>query len=185
MKRKEEIVYNKEKESYTKIVIPKISKRLKYYLGLRRYPGHNVKYMVDLLNNNGINTFEILSYSKYMTETKEIKGKTLFEVLQKEKDLVIIEKLLDKYSEVVAKIIDLGIYFGDFNYFNFILKDEEIYVIDLEDYRKDFLCRFRKREMLRRLKEKLYYMKELLGRTENVFDGEKIYLKILKKLSTR
>lgn len=182
MKRKEEVIYNKEKESYTKIVIPKFSKRIKYYLSLRKYPGYNVKYMVDLLNRNGINTFEILSYSKYMTETKEIKGKTLFEVLQNEQDLAVIEELLDKYSEIVAKIINLGIYFGDFNYFNFILKEGKIYVIDLEDYRKDFLCIFRKKDMMRRLKNKLCYMKSMLGRDEQIFDGERIYQKIVEKI---
>ncbi len=182
MKREEKVIYNPEKESYTKIVIPKFSKRIKFYLGLRRYPGYNVKYMVDLLNTNGIKTFEILSYSKYMTETKELKGKTLFETLKNEKNYEKIEELLEKYSLIVAKIISLGIYFGDFNYFNFILKDNEIYVIDLEDYRKDFLCRFRKKDMMRRLKNKLCYMKSMLERDEEIFDGDRIYQKILQKV---
>lgn len=182
MKREEKVIYNSEKGSYTKIVIPKLSKRIKFYLGLRRYPGYNVKYMADLLNTNGIKTFEILSYTKYMTETRELKGKTLFETLKNEKDYDKIEDLLEKYSSIVAKIINLGIYFGDFNYFNFILKDNDIYVIDLEDYRKDFLCKFRKKDMMRRLKNKLHYMKSMLGRDEVIFDGDRIYQKILKKI---
>ena len=45
--------------------------------------------------------------------------------------------LIDKYIEIIAKIIELGIYFGDFNYYNFIVNDGELFVIDLEDYRKD------------------------------------------------
>ena len=185
MRRKEEIIYNLEKESYTKIVVPKFSKRIKYYLGLRRYPGYNVKYMVDFLNTNGIKTFEILSYSKYITETKEIKGKTLFDSLKSEKDINKINELFNKYIEIVSKIINLGIYFGDFNYFNFIIKDNEMYVIDLEDYRKDFLCKFRKKDMLKRLKDKLCYMEKMLGRSEKIFDGNKIYEDIFKKTNKK
>lgn len=182
MQRKEEVIYNFERKSYTKVVIPKLSKRIKYYLHIRRYPGYNVKYMVKLLNDNGIKTFEILSYSKYITETKEIKGRTLFESLKNEKNLKKVEELLNQYIEIVARIINLGIYFGDFNYFNFILKDDEMYVIDLEDYRKDFLCKFRKKDMLRRLKDKLVYMQKMIERNEEIFNGNKIYIKILKKI---
>lgn len=182
MKRREEVIYNKYKRSYTKIVVPKFLKRIKFYLGLRRYPGYNVKYMVDLFNINGVKTFELLSYSKYMTETKEIVGESLFELFQKEKNLDRIKELLDKYENIVAEIINIGVYYGDFNYYNFILKDNELYVIDLEDYRKDFWCRFRKKEMLRRLKNTLCRMKGKLKREENVFDGDRIYQKILEKI---
>lgn len=48
-----------------------------------------------------------------------------------------VKVLIDKYIEIIAKIIELGIYFGDFNYYNFIVNDGELFVIDLEDYRKD------------------------------------------------
>ncbi|WP_334679334.1 hypothetical protein [Fusobacterium varium] len=48
-----------------------------------------------------------------------------------------VKVLIDKYIEIIAKIIELGIYFRDFNYYNFIVNDGELFVIDLEDYRKD------------------------------------------------
>lgn len=182
-KESDKIIYDPEKKTYTKIISPGLNKKLKYFFRIRRYPGENVKYMVDLFNKNGIKTFEILEYSKYHTVTKEIEGRLLIDEILAVKDKERIKKLIDQYVEIVTKIIKLGVYFGDFNYYNFIVKNGELYVIDLEDYRKDFFTRFRKKDMMRRLEQKLIYMQNLLNNLNEYVNGERIYKEIEKKLN--
>lgn len=91
--------------------------------------------------------------------------------------------MIDKYVDIVSKIIKLDVYFGDFNYYNFIVNEkEELIVIDLEDYRKDFFSKFRRKEMMKRLRAKLIYMQNIIRNKNENLNGEKIYLKIEEKL---
>ncbi|EFS24846.2 hypothetical protein FUAG_00361 [Fusobacterium ulcerans ATCC 49185] len=108
----------------------------------------------------------------------------MVEILEtKEKEKVKI--LINKYVEIVAKIIKLGIYYGDFNYYNFIVNNGELFVIDLEDYRKDIFFIFRKNKMMKRLREKLIYMEKLLNKINDCLNGEKIYEQIEKELENK
>lgn len=180
---KDQIIYDKEKKTYTKIINPRLNKKIKYFFGFRKYPGENVKYISELFNRNGIKTFEIVEVSRYKTVTKEVKGKTLTEELENTSDSERINELLEKYIEIVIKIIKLGVYYGDFNYYNFILNEkDELIVIDLEDYRKDFFSKYRKKEMLKRLKNKLVYMQNIMKNKNKNLDGIKIYSEIKERL---
>ena len=179
---KDEIYYDEVNKTYTKIINPRFNKKIKYFFSLRKYPGENVKYISELFEKNGINTLKVIEFNKYKTVTKEISGDTLMDEIIKLKNDNEKNSLIKKYIEIIIKIINLGVYFGDFNFGNFIVHDKELYVIDLEDYRKDFFSKFRKKEMLRRLKRTLINTQKNLENRKIRLDGEEIYLKIEEKL---
>ena len=182
---KDQLIYNETEKTYTKIINPRLNKKIKYFFRLRRYPGENVKYISELFLKKGIKTFEVIEANKYKTITKEVIGKTLTEELEITNDSEKIKRLIEKYVDIVSKIISLNVYFGDFNYYNFIVNEkEELIVIDLEDYRKDLFSKFRRKEMLKRLKAKLIYMENIMKNKNENLNGEKIYLKIEEKLKT-
>ena len=83
---------------------------------------------------------------------------------------------------MITKIINLGVYFGDFNFGNFIVHNKELYAIDLEDYRKDFFSKFRRKSLLKRLKRELISNEKFLKKVDKNLKAEEIYLKIEKKL---
>lgn len=75
------VVFDTEKRIYTKYFYPKYDKRLKFFLGFRKYPGRNYKYISDILEKDGIKVAEIIDFDKYSVSTKEVLGKSLFEEL--------------------------------------------------------------------------------------------------------
>ncbi|BBA50390.1 hypothetical protein FV113G1_07370 [Fusobacterium varium] len=182
MREKDIVIYDAKEKTYTKIIKPKLKKQLKYFFRLRRYPGENINYIANLFRQNKIKTFDILKYSKYMTVTKEIEGKSLMDEIINNNDREYVNTLINKYIEIVTKIIELEVYFGDFNFGNFIVSNGELYVIDLEDYRKDFLTRFRRKSMMKRLKRELKGREEILNRMNKYFNGERIYCQIENKV---
>ena len=176
---KSKVIYDEEKSSYIKYFYPEKNKKIKFLLKLRKYPGENCKYISEIFLKNNIKVAEIIKYTKYSLETKEVKGDNLTDELIKADDFRK-KILIEKYVELVTKIINLGIYFGDFHFGNFILCNEELYVIDLEDYRKDVLSKYRKKSLLKRLKRYLFKLTEVYK--EEIYDGELIFNEILKKL---
>ncbi|WP_027128205.1 hypothetical protein [Fusobacterium perfoetens] len=149
------VIYDSEKNVYIKIFKPKIKKRILYFFRIRRYPGYNFKYMTSLFNKLGIKTAEIIDYGKYYVITKSIEGKTLAEILDIEIDEKKIKKYIFQYEEILEKIIKGKIYYADFHFGNFIVFNEELYVLDLEDYKKEKIFIFNKEKMLKKLREKL------------------------------
>lgn len=175
------VVYDTEKKIYTKYFYPKFDKKLKCFLGFRKYPGRNYKYISDILEKDGIKVAEIIDFSKYSVSTKEINGKDLSEeLINSEKARG--EKLINKYIEIVSKIINLGIYFGDFNFDNFIVYQDELYAIDLEDYRKDFFSVYRNKSLIKRLRRQLLERTEIIGKMSEFFNGNDIFNEIEKRL---
>lgn len=172
------VVYDTESKTYTKTIKLKWKKKIKCILGLRRYPGENIKYIADLFHRNKIKTFEVLEYSKYMAVTKEIEGRSLMDEIINNNDKENVDILMNKYIEMVTKIIELGVYFGDFNFSNFIVSNGELYAIDLEDYRKDFLTKFRRKSIMKRLKRQLLEKEKILEKMNEYFNGEKVYKQI-------
>lgn len=71
---KDEVIYNPQDKTYTKIMRPKLNKKIKYFFRIRKYPGENIKYISEILKKNGIKTFDIVEYSNYKVITKEIPG---------------------------------------------------------------------------------------------------------------
>ena len=86
--------------------------------------------------------------------------------------------LIEEYIKLITKIINLGVYFGDFNFGNFIVHNKELYAIDLEDYRKDFFSKFRRNSLLKRLKRELRKNEKILKNVDENLKAEEIYLKI-------
>ena len=86
--------------------------------------------------------------------------------------------LIEEYIKLITKIINLGVYFGDFNFGNFIVHNKELYAIDLEDYRKDFFSKYRKKSLIKRLKRQLFERTEILGRMSEFYDGKEVFKKI-------
>lgn len=128
--KKRSVYYDKEKKQYIKVFTPKLELKLKYWLGLRKYPGLNFAYIAKKLQSIGINTPSVTSAEKYKVITQEIDAPTLTEYLENTNDRTIESRLI----ELIASILNSGIVFFDFHYGNFLYKDKEIYVIDLEGY---------------------------------------------------
>ena len=176
------VVFDTENRIYTKYFYPKFDKRLKCFLGLRKYPGRNYKYISDILEKEGIKVAEVIDFDKFMIKTKEIMGKNLSEeFINSEKERG--KELINKYVEIVSKIINLGIYFGDFNFDNFIVYQNELYAIDLEDYRKDFFSTYRKKSLIKRLKRQLVERTEIAEKISDFYDGNNVFNEIEKRLN--
>ena len=173
------VIYNDLEKTYTKYFYSEFGKKIRFFLRLRKYPGKNYKYISDVFEKEGIKVAEIINFDKYMVKTREIPGISLLEYMKLNIDGKK-EIFIEKYIELVSKIINLGIYFGDFHFGNFIVYNEEIYVIDLEDYKKDILSKYRKKSLLKRLKRYLFRLADIYN--QDICDGEKIYYKILQKL---
>ncbi|MFK4785492.1 hypothetical protein [Fusobacterium sp. MFO224] len=170
------VFYNTKSKEYIKYFCPKFSKRLKYFLGFGKYPGHNFKYISEILNSIGIKTVEIISFDKYKVVTEELEGISLKEALEKsnkEKSKIYLEK----YIGVINKLIKNEIYFADYNSDNFYIFEDEIYALDLEDYRKDCLFCFRKKNMLDKMEEKIKSIPKKCLKVLNIGYNE-IYKKI-------
>lgn len=150
-----QVFYDEKRDVYIKKFTPKLKKKIKYFFRLRKYPGKNCKYISDLFNSLGIKTPKIEEYDKYYLVTKNVSGKMLNKVLEEEKDKEKIKEYLEKYIKIVSKIIKNKIYYADFHFGNFIVYNEELYIIDLEDYKKDIFFIFRKKKMLSQLENKL------------------------------
>ncbi len=176
------VIYDTENKTYTKTIKLKWKKKIKCILGLRKYPGENIKYIAELFQKNGINTFDVLEYSKNSVVTSEIEGRILMDEILITKDKDKVQELIDKFVDIVTRIIDLGVYYGDFNFGNFIVSNGELYAIDLEDYRKDFFTKFRKKSIMKRLKRQLLEKEEILEKMNEYFNGEKIYYQIENKV---
>lgn len=176
------VVYDTEAKTYTKTIKLKWKKKIKCILGLRKYPGENIKYIAEIFQKNGIKTFNVLEYSKHSVVTSEIEGRSLMDEILEIKSKEEAQVLIDKFVSIVTKIINLNVYYGDFNFNNFIVSNGEVYAIDLEDYRKDFLTKFRKKSTMKRLKRQLLEKEEVLTKMNEYFNGEKMYQQIEKEL---
>lgn len=82
---------------------------------------------------------------------EELEGISLAEYLDKNKDTVVIENFLD----LIVKILKNKIYHSDFAPRNFLIKDGEIFAIDLEDYMVGVITLKTKEELHKRLKKAL------------------------------
>ena len=145
------VYFKPDFNEFEKFFYPSLSKKIKYILRLRKYPGHNFKFISNELNKLGIATAEITHYSKYAVKTKNIGGTSLDTYVNNNYS----HPILDTFIKLVAKIILNNIYFGDFSLKNFIVKNNTIYAIDLEDYRKEIFFTHNKKYCIARLYKSL------------------------------
>lgn len=127
------VYYDKENDYYLKKFSPKFSKKIKYFFRLRKYPGDNFFYISNLLNSLGIDTPTIINHTKYSVITKRIDGISLEKYIELYPDQENI--MLEKFSNLIIKLFSNNIYSGDLSLDNFIVSDDKIYALDLEDYR--------------------------------------------------
>lgn len=169
---KRSVYYDKETGEYTKYFTPKLELKLKYWLGIRRYPGANFAYIANKFAQLGIKTPPIIKAEKYMVVTKEINAPTLEEYLTTTNDPEIEKRLI----ELVASILNAGIVFFDFNRGNFLYKDGEFYVIDLEGYTDSIFVSRGRSGVLYRLEKDLgaHFRNEVEKRWINISLPQKI-----------
>lgn len=144
------VFYDEEKHIYIKTFNPKFKMKLKYFLGIRRFPGKNFYFISKLLNSLNIKTPEIIEYSNYKVVTKELNGVCLEKELKKGN-----KELEDKFSRLITTLFTNKIYSGDLSPDNFIVVDNEIYALDLEDYRAGRLYIFSLKKALKRVRGKV------------------------------
>lgn len=175
--RRSRVTYDDKKEIFIKEFDPKIKKIFKYFFKLEKYPGYNFKYISGVLNSININTVEVKDSFKYKVTTKELKGESLDKALKKaskEKS----KEYIEKYISLIQKLMKNKIYFADYSCDNFFVFNDELYALDLEDYRKDFLFIFRKKKMIKVMRTKLKTLpKESLEKAG--LDYDIVYKKIL------
>lgn len=142
------VFYDEIKKEYTKTFNPKFKARLKYFLKLRKYPGLNFLHISKTLNSLGIKTPTITKVSKYSITTKELNGISLEHLLNDKN----IEK---KFITLIITLFRNKIYSGDLAPDNFIVVNNEIYALDLEDYKYEKFFYFNLKKALKRLKGKV------------------------------
>ncbi|MDX8335920.1 BUD32 family EKC/KEOPS complex subunit [Candidatus Cetobacterium colombiensis] len=147
------VYYKVSSDSFIKEFTPKFSSKLKYFFKLRKYPGKNFYYISNLLNSLNIKTAKIISYSNYHIETKNIDGITLEEFIKIKGDNY--DYIISQYIFLILTLIKNNIYCGDLHFGNFIVKNNELYALDLEDYHHKNIFWSYKKCFLSRLKGKI------------------------------
>lgn len=144
------VFYDEENKLYLKTFNPKFKARLKFFFKLRKYPGLNFKYIANHLNSLGINTPTVVEASKYSVTTRDLNGISLEEFLNKNN-----KELENKFASLIITLFENKIYSGDLAPDNFLVVNNEIYALDLEDYRYEKLYYFNLSKALKRLKGKV------------------------------
>lgn len=144
------VFFNPKNNTYLKTFSPKFSSKIKFFLKFRKYPGENFFYISTRLNKLNIKTVEILNFTKYSVTTNRLEGDILFDYLNKFPEN---KEIIYRYIELVSKVLNNNLYCGDFNLFNFIVKENELYALDLEDYKPYIFSN--KKEAIRRLYSKV------------------------------
>lgn len=146
------VFFDENRDVFIKNFNPKLINRIKFFLGLRRYPGENFYYISKLLNTLNINTPPIINYSKYSVETQNVPGLSLEKALEKNSDNHII---IEQYISFILRLLENNIYCGDLKFDNFIVYKNKLYALDLEDYRHVKFFKHTNEEFLKRLKGKI------------------------------
>lgn len=146
------VFYDQSRDIFIKKFTPKLSNKIKYFFKLRKYPGQNFYYISCFLRSLNIKTPIVVKYSNYYVETKNIKGISLEKFI---KNYPTNKKIIDDFTSLVVTLISNNIYCGDLSLDNFMVKNNEIYVLDLEDFRHVKFFKHTKEEFLKRLKGKI------------------------------
>lgn len=145
------VFYDEKNDTYIKTFNPKFINRLKFLFRFRNYPGKNFYFISNILKSLNLYSAEVINFSNYSVTTKNLHGINMETYIKKYPNSDIISQ----YITFVKKLIDNNIYCGDLSYDNFIVKDERLYAIDLEDYKKVKFFNKDKKEFFRRLKQKI------------------------------
>ncbi len=143
------VFYDSKKDIFIKKFTPKFITKLKFFFKLRKYPGKNYAYISSILNELNIKTASIVESGNYYVITKNVQGISLEEYYKSNPSII------ENYISLITTIFKHNIYCGDLSLDNFLVKDDEIYVIDMEDYRYSKFVKRGTKEALRRLSGKI------------------------------
>ncbi len=146
------VFYDENRDVFIKKFTPKRVNKIKFFLRFRKYPGENFYYISKLLNSLNIKTPIVLIHSHYYVETKNLNGISLDKFIENNPTDTDI---LNKYALLVLTLMRNNIYCGDLSLDNFMVKDNDIYALDLEDYRHVKFFKHTNEEFLKRLKGKI------------------------------
>lgn len=180
------VIYDTEKKIYKKYIRPKFKEKLKIFFGLKRSHGKNAAFLSEFLRKNGVKAYEVISYTKYSYITKEIEGKTLLEsILEAKKDKKLLEEYIEKYIDIVKKIVNLNVYYGDFYFNNLMIdKNKEIYIIDIDEMEFTLYSKiFKNKKVIPRLNQTLHIQFDSLKGCEVEMDitAEEVFNKIIER----
>ena len=149
--KRSKVYFDPVKDVFIKYFFPKWNNRLKYFLRFRKYPGNNFFFIATELKKLNLNVPEILNFSHYSITMKNIHGVSLDEYLKNDYS----KEILNDFINIVVCILSNNIYSGDMGYGNFLIKNNKIYIVDLEDYRKVKFFKRDNSEAIRRMKGKV------------------------------
>lgn len=177
------VVYNSKNKTYEKYVRPKLREKLQILFKLKRSHGINAVFLSKFLKENGVNTYEVISHTKYSYVTKEIEGKTLLNcILEAKNNKRLIEEYLNKYIKIVKKVVDLNLYYGDFYFNNLMIgNDGNIYIIDIDEMEYTVYSKiFKNKKVIPRIEQTLKIQCARLRGMGIEIDDISIFNKIIK-----
>lgn len=137
-----EVHYDPDQDAFIKTFTPKTSDRWRYRLGIRRYPGHNFRYVAGRLERLGIATPKILSAERYRLVTANVHGIAL-------KKLVLDSpELQNRYLDILEALYRDRIHCRGLHTENFLVVDGEVIAIDLDAYKAPRAFTYPRREFI-------------------------------------
>jgi hypothetical protein len=79
---------------------------------------------------------------------------------------------LDRYTTAIAKTLQAGIFFADFHFRNYLVRDHDLYALDLDNYRDDMFSGWRIRRLIAQLDRQTvpFFTGKLIRRAERSAD---------------
>jgi hypothetical protein len=166
-----EVYYNDVLKVYEKTFTPTLTDRLKYLSGLSPYPGEHFAHIAKRLQTVGVITPTIISTSRYSVKTLDVGGEDLLTKLL-QADPNEIDFWLDQYTTAIAKTLQAGIFFADFHFRNYLVRDHDLYALDLDNYRDDMFSGWRIRRLIAQLDRQTvpFFTGKLIRRAERSAD---------------
>jgi len=137
-----EVHFDPEQDVFIKTFSPKPSDRWRYRLGIRRYPGHNFRYVASRLARLGIATPRIVESHRYRLVTANVHGVAL-------KQRILDDPTLQqRYLDILIALYHDRIHCRGLHTNNFLVKDGRIVAIDLDAYKAPRVFTYPKREFI-------------------------------------
>lgn len=144
--KRSKVFYNKTEKYYRKLLLPKMSEKIKFILKLKRYPGNNFIYIKNELAKLSIKSTDYFNVSKYEIFMNEVEGISVEKAIET-LDQTNKEYIAKKYITILKLLFENNIYAPDATLDNFIVHENEIIAIDFDTYKKNIFSFFKKKKM--------------------------------------